>query len=240
MSDNGPQFVSSEFQNFLSSLNIRHTQSSTYFPSSNGCIERFHGTLKSRLKRLLYDSSVDLQLALDKVLFDIRKTPNAMTGSTPFKLFFDRDMRTELHALSDAGLQPHMTPRNVLKEYDNSRRTARFVDYKPGDLIYYRLGAKNPFCNAGQILEKLNEKVYLILTDQGYKRKYNQSNLKKRFAATVNVDDLSHADDAYDRVTLSPSLTNNSTDSQTSTTPASSDFLNRLRKNRPPLTIYKE
>ncbi len=241
VSDNGLQFVSTEFQDFLSSINVQHTQSSNYFPSSNGCIERFHSMLKSRLKCLSYDSPIKLQMALDKVLFDIRKTPNAMTGSTPFKLFFGRAMCTKLLALSDNGSvsQPLVPPCNVEKEYTNSRCTACFVGYKVGDLVYYRLGAKNPFCNTGQIIEKINEKAYLILTDQGYKRKYNQSNLKKWFTPTDNVDNPTFADNAYDCATAS-SLTNVLNDSQTSLTQVHSNIRDRLQKNRLPLTTYKE
>ena len=100
ISNNSTQFVSHEFEAFLHHFEIHHTKSSNYFPSGNGCVECFYSTLKSRLQRLSYDFTVDLALALDKILFDIWKMPNAMTGETPFKLFFGRDICTELHSHS--------------------------------------------------------------------------------------------------------------------------------------------
>ena len=40
VTDNGRQFVSSEFQNFADKWNFVHTTSSPYFPQSNGQAER--------------------------------------------------------------------------------------------------------------------------------------------------------------------------------------------------------
>ena len=49
VSDNGRQFVSQEFEQFLRSKNIKHVRSSPYYPRSNGKIERFHRYLKKNL-----------------------------------------------------------------------------------------------------------------------------------------------------------------------------------------------
>lgn len=46
VSDNGKQFVSAEFENFLKSCGIKHTRVSPYFARSNGKLERFHRYLK--------------------------------------------------------------------------------------------------------------------------------------------------------------------------------------------------
>ena len=46
VSDNGPQFVSDEFQVFLKSNQVKHIRSAPYHPSSNGLAERFVRTFK--------------------------------------------------------------------------------------------------------------------------------------------------------------------------------------------------
>ena len=50
VSDNGPQFVSDQFAQFLKQNGIKHFRSSPYHPSTNGLSERFIQTLKKSLK----------------------------------------------------------------------------------------------------------------------------------------------------------------------------------------------
>lgn len=50
ISDNGPQFVSTEFENFLKMNGIRHTCSAPYHPQTNGEAEHFVQTLKQSLR----------------------------------------------------------------------------------------------------------------------------------------------------------------------------------------------
>lgn len=46
ITDNGPQYVSREFQEFIRWGFMTHVRTSPYYPQSNGKIERFHGSLK--------------------------------------------------------------------------------------------------------------------------------------------------------------------------------------------------
>lgn len=41
VSDNGPQFVSQEFADFLKQNGVKHVRSTPYHPSTNGLVERF-------------------------------------------------------------------------------------------------------------------------------------------------------------------------------------------------------
>ena len=54
ISDNGPQFVSDEFQVFLESNWVKHIRSAPYHPSLNGLAKRFARTFKRALKATKY------------------------------------------------------------------------------------------------------------------------------------------------------------------------------------------
>jgi len=51
ISDNGPQFIAKDFKAFIRLCGMTHVKTSPYYPQSNGKIERWHKTLKSRCLR---------------------------------------------------------------------------------------------------------------------------------------------------------------------------------------------
>ena len=52
VTDNGPQFVSKEFEDFTSQNGIRHSKVAPYHPRSNGLAERFVQTFKMAMKKM--------------------------------------------------------------------------------------------------------------------------------------------------------------------------------------------
>jgi transposase InsO family protein len=46
ISDNGPQFIARDFQQFIRLTGITHVRTSPYYPQSNGKLERWHASLK--------------------------------------------------------------------------------------------------------------------------------------------------------------------------------------------------
>ncbi len=55
VSDNGPQFVLADFQQFLRANGVKHIRCSPYHPASNGAVERFVRTFKQALKAGQHD-----------------------------------------------------------------------------------------------------------------------------------------------------------------------------------------
>lgn len=45
VTDNGPQFLSYEFEEFMTEFGIRHIRTPVYHPQANGLVERFNRTL---------------------------------------------------------------------------------------------------------------------------------------------------------------------------------------------------
>lgn len=52
ISDNGPQFVSKDFKEFIRISGMTHVKTSPYYPQSNGKLERYHKTIKSTCIRV--------------------------------------------------------------------------------------------------------------------------------------------------------------------------------------------
>ncbi|KAK3732928.1 hypothetical protein RRG08_002539 [Elysia crispata] len=86
VSDNGPPFTSSEFENFLTTNGIKHITSQPYQPSTNGSAERLVQTFKQMLKAANPGQTGPQKLA--KILLQLRTTPHAMTGKSPAELLF--------------------------------------------------------------------------------------------------------------------------------------------------------
>ena len=51
ISDNGPQYTSKDFKEFLRERDVSHSRAWAFHPESNGKIERSHGTLKRECVR---------------------------------------------------------------------------------------------------------------------------------------------------------------------------------------------
>ena len=51
ISDNGPQFISKDFKQFIRICGMTHVKTSPYYPQSNGKLERYHRTIKSECIR---------------------------------------------------------------------------------------------------------------------------------------------------------------------------------------------
>jgi transposase InsO family protein len=52
ISDNGPQFISRDFQEFIRISGMTHVKTSPYYPQSNGKLERYHKTIKGTCIRV--------------------------------------------------------------------------------------------------------------------------------------------------------------------------------------------
>lgn len=98
VSDNGPQFVSECFRQFMQYNGIRHTTSAPYHPRTNGLAERLVQTLKQSLRASKVDQT-SLNKRLANFLLTYRNTPHTTTGETPAKLFMGRELCTRLTRL---------------------------------------------------------------------------------------------------------------------------------------------
>ena len=100
-SDRGSNFTSNFFQQIVDELNIEHVTSTAYHPQSQGCLERFHQTLKSMLKKYCLENQGDWDESIDFLLFALRESPQESLGYSPFELLYGRQIRGPLKLLKD-------------------------------------------------------------------------------------------------------------------------------------------
>lgn len=86
ISDNGSQYISKDFQNFLKEVGLQHIRTSVAYPQSNGKMERFHRSINSEcLKR---HSLIDLedarkQIALYVNYYNTKRLHSSLYYLTP-------------------------------------------------------------------------------------------------------------------------------------------------------------
>ena len=73
VSDNGTQFTSAEFSQFMMKNGIRHIKTAPYHPSSNGLAERAVKTFKEGMKKCRSESE-SIECCLARILFQYRIT----------------------------------------------------------------------------------------------------------------------------------------------------------------------
>jgi len=93
LTDSGTNFESQLFQELCKLLSIDKIRTTAYKPSTNGGIERFHGTMHSLIARWVSANQRDWDEKLPAVAFAYRTSEHESTGFTPFFLQHGREAR---------------------------------------------------------------------------------------------------------------------------------------------------
>ena len=172
--DNGPQFISKEYQTFAKSYGFLHSTSSPYHSQGNGKAESAVKICKSLLRK-----SDDFHAAL----LTYRNTPPSGHTFSPAQRMFHRRTRTTV-TTSDAALMPSLVPSSVVKQEIARKRDTAKQQYdrhcskehdtiSVGDYVY----AKPPPARKGQpwiygkVQAKPAPRSYTIDTNNGLIRR---------------------------------------------------------------------
>ena len=93
VSDNGPQFSSHEFRDFLRAKNIRHNPVSVYTPMQNGLVEVFNRSLKQGAQ-IIHEEGTSFKSGLLDFLASFRSTAPEH-GASPSELLFGWKLRSD-------------------------------------------------------------------------------------------------------------------------------------------------
>ncbi|UYV70739.1 K02A2.6-like, partial [Cordylochernes scorpioides] len=164
VTDNGRQFVSSEFEEFTKINGIRHTKTSPYNPSTNGLAERYVREFKNSLRKNQGKDSIEINL--QRFLFTHRAFPQTVLKESPAELLMKISLRSRF-----SNLIPKMA--KVGEVYHDAMRKQEH--FAVGSDVYFRSFANGPKWKRGRVMELLSSRHYLIEDEGRYvKRHINQ------------------------------------------------------------------
>jgi len=160
VTDNGTQFVSEEFFDFLTRNGIYFVQTPPKHPSSNGLAERAVQTVKYGLKKI---HAGTLEERLQKFLLCYRVTPQSTTGFSPSELLLKRRIRTRLDLL-----RPNLASKVKQKQSGMiSKKGGKARNFIVGDAILAKNFGSGPTWLRGQIAELVSPSIVVVRLDDG-------------------------------------------------------------------------
>lgn len=95
LSDNGPSYVAAELADWLGEQGMSHTRGKPYHPMTQGKIERWHLSLKSRILLENYYLPGDLERAIVAFVdhYNYRRYHESLDNLTPADVYFGRHQR---------------------------------------------------------------------------------------------------------------------------------------------------
>ncbi|XP_074327894.1 uncharacterized protein LOC141665810 [Apium graveolens] len=91
ITDNGRQFIESEFEEYLTAYGIQHRRSSVAYPQSNGQFEVTDRNLLESLKKNVQDSKALWVEELPNILWAYRTDTRKPTGESAFRVSYDTE-----------------------------------------------------------------------------------------------------------------------------------------------------
>ena len=95
LSDNGPSYVANDLSDWLEEQGMRHTRGKPYHPMTQGKIERWHLSLKSRILLENYFLPGDLERSITDFVdhYNHRRHHESLDNLTPADVYFGRGAR---------------------------------------------------------------------------------------------------------------------------------------------------
>ena len=92
VSDRGPALISEDLKEYLDKQDIHHILASPYHPQTNGKIERYHKSLKSKVKLYIYGCPNDLKGEVGKFIsyYNKERYHESLGNVTPDDVFYGR------------------------------------------------------------------------------------------------------------------------------------------------------
>ena len=187
VTDNGPQYSSSEFETFAASYNFSHITSSPYYLRGNGEVERAVRTLKNLLKE-----AKDPYLAL----IAYRVTTLPWCNLSPSQLLMGRRLRTVVPETDEvlSPSWPNLTEfrevdkqykKKLKQQYDRRHRARELPEFSDDTKVFITNG-RSPNAVPGRVIQSSRTRSYIVETPTGASRR-NRCHLHRRPADTSDI-----------------------------------------------------
>ena len=200
VSDNGPQYTSSEFRRFATTWKFKHVTTSPHYPQANGMAESAVKTCKTIMKKAL------------------------LSGILPCQRLFGRRTKTLL-PFSESLLKTDQTVSNLLKKdrvkqakhFD--QHTKQLSELRSGDMVRMKLPGETQWSQA-VVSSKIAPRSYKVEVNGRFYRR-NRTQLRstkepvKESPSEMDEDDLTTSNNLPEQTQLSPA----STQGKAATTP---------------------
>ena len=168
-SDQGSNFTSNMFQKILKGLHVQQQFSSTYHPQSQGCVERFHQTLKNTLRKYCEEMGIDWDEAVPLSLFALRDSVQESTGFSPFELVYGHEVRGPLRMLKEKWLGSDDPPNILRYVSDFKHRSLRAREIAMENLKGAQSKMKGYYDHKARVRKfNVGDKVFVLFPVQGY------------------------------------------------------------------------
>ena len=164
VTDNGPQFVSREFADFMQGNGIKHIRTAPYHPSSNRAVERLVQTFKQAMKAGEC-SGLSLQHQLQSFLMSCCSTRHATTGQSPASLFLGRPIHTRFDLLRpELGGKVRGEQARQKQRHDAH---SRFCEFAVGDKVMICDDRDKSLWRPGTVMELRGPVSYQVQLESG-------------------------------------------------------------------------
>ena len=187
-SDNGPQFASNAFAEYLKENDIVHHKTTPLWPQANGEVERQNRSLLQRIK-IAQGEGKNWKEELLTYLFAYRTTPHSTLGISPAEALYGRKLRTKLPELrpsviDDESIRDEDRLKKFKgKEYADDRRRAADTEIHVGDTVLMKQPYNNKFTTRFQTkpyaVKSKTGNCVTIESPEGVQYKRNVTHIKK-------------------------------------------------------------
>ena len=197
VSDNGSNFTSEAFDNYMLSLGIRHIKSTVHSPNLNGQAERMVQTSKNGVNH--FEGVMNIQRKLDQFLMHYRVTPHSTTGVSPAEMMFGRKIRTKFDLLrpGETIADKVVTAQQKMRNSYN-KSAPRKLELRTNDKVKVRNYGRGPKWKDAIITEKTGSVTYrckVFPDDVIIHRHLNQIWPDRR--SSTSSDHSSHSQDDF-------------------------------------------